>query len=181
MTPEARARKTEYARQWRARNPEKGAAAARRWREAHPEQFRALNNARRAANPEEWVRNAKRWRKEHPAQVKANRAQWKNANPEKARLHARRAKLKKNFSLTAEAHAEMWKAQGGRCAICHAPGGDWNITKPERPRLVVDHDHATGKVRSLLCWGCNTRLAGVEDVEFRAAALAYLERHSVGG
>ena len=45
----------------------------------------------------------------------------------------------------------MFQAQGGRCALC---GG--------AKALVVDHDHATGKVRALLCHRCNTSLGWLE-------------------
>lgn len=38
--------------------------------------------------------------------------------------------------------------QRGRCAMCG--WDDW-----DRDPLVKDHDHATGKVRGLLCRGCN--------------------------
>ena len=36
--------------------------------------------------------------------------------------------------------------QGGRCAVCGDP-----------QKLVVDHDHATGLARGLLCRSCNCR------------------------
>jgi hypothetical protein len=45
--------------------------------------------------------------------------------------------------------------QGDRCAICGARSG-----------LVIDHDHATGYVRGLLCPSCNVRegFAGPAEV-----------------
>lgn len=61
----------------------------------------------------------------------------------------------------------MLRAQGGRCATGH---------QGSEP-LVVDHDHETGRVRGLLCSGCNCGigLLGDDPAVCRAAA-AYLRR-----
>ncbi len=56
------------------------------------------------------------------------------------------------YGLTPERHAQMLLEQGGRCAM---PGCD---AAPKH----VDHDHATGKVRALLCHGCNIGLGHFE-------------------
>jgi hypothetical protein len=47
----------------------------------------------------------------------------------------------------AEKRARLYQLQDGKCAICgeHAE------------LLLVDHDHATGLIRGLLCWPCNNR------------------------
>jgi hypothetical protein len=45
----------------------------------------------------------------------------------------------------------MIEAQGGTCATCAG--------KPEH----VDHDHATGQVRGVLCFNCNQALGNVRD------------------
>lgn len=46
--------------------------------------------------------------------------------------------------------------QGGKCFICHRAYG-------KTRRLCVDHDHATGKVRGLLCKSCNTIMGRLRD------------------
>lgn len=62
--------------------------------------------------------------------------------------------------------------QDGGCAICRRP--------PRKRRLHIDHDHATGRVRGLLCYRCNRLLvlAGVTADVLRSAA-RYVESGGV--
>lgn len=43
-------------------------------------------------------------------------------------------------------------------------------------QLVVDHDHATGMIRGLLCRRCNLALAVIEQPDLLGAAVAYLRK-----
>jgi hypothetical protein len=64
-------------------------------------------------------------------------------------------------------------AQGGRCAICV---GEWT---GHHIAPHIDHDHATGKVRGLLCVNCNNGLGRFGDDPRRLRAAAqYLEVHA---
>lgn len=79
--------------------------------------------------------------------------------------------LARNYGLAPGQYDEMVKAQDGRCAIC---GTEDSGTK----RWHVDHDHATGKVRGLLCAACNLSLGKMQDDPARLrAAATYIERH----
>jgi hypothetical protein len=62
------------------------------------------------------------------------------------------------------------KEQDGKCAIC-------NKSDHLGTALSVDHEHATGRVRGLLCRKCNSVL-GIfeEDITRFASAIAYLEK-----
>lgn len=70
-------------------------------------------------------------------------------------------------------HWEDWEIdalqdeQNCTCAICEEP-----LTSVP----CVDHDHATGDVRGLLCTRCNTLLAGLDDAQWRERAEGYLSR-----
>jgi hypothetical protein len=55
--------------------------------------------------------------------------------------------------------------QGGGCAICGKGG-----------KLSVDHNHATGRYRGLLCQGCNLLVGAVENPKLYQAR-EYLERY----
>jgi phage regulator Rha-like protein len=55
----------------------------------------------------------------------------------------------------------MLEHQEGVCAICGKPE-TVKSRKGEVLALAIDHDHATGKVRGLLCFRCNTTLGTYE-------------------
>lgn len=79
------------------------------------------------------------------------------------------------YGIDLAVYASMLEGQGGACAICR------NLeTKKRNGRtvlLAVDHDHATGEVRGLLCHKCNSGLGAFRDNRALVAlALAYLER-----
>jgi hypothetical protein len=73
----------------------------------------------------------------------------------------------RRYGLTPDAYRQMLKNQDGFCAICKTG-----------PATEIDHNHATDKVRALLCPGCNTKLGAVEQPEWLAKAVAYLGAHS---
>lgn len=79
------------------------------------------------------------------------------------------------YGLTHDDYAAMLDAQGGVCAICSQPE---TMTYKGNPKsLCVDHDHATGKVRGLLCAACNFALGKFQDDPARLrTAAAYLEQ-----
>jgi hypothetical protein len=68
----------------------------------------------------------------------------------------------------------MLQEQGGVCAICkQPPTGKWK--GKYSTRLAVDHDHATGAVRGLLCGRCNGGLGNFSDnMETMHKAMLYL-------
>lgn len=81
----------------------------------------------------------------------------------------------RKFEITHDEWLAMRAAQDDLCAICGQPEtakrGD--VTIP----LSIDHCHASGKIRSLLCGRCNTAIGQMLDdpVRLRAAA-DYVER-----
>lgn len=76
--------------------------------------------------------------------------------------------LSKLYGVTKEAYDALLASQGGRCWICR---------RLFKKSPHVDHDHKTGKVRGLLCNGCNRGLGYFhDDPERLAAAIRYLQR-----
>ena len=49
--------------------------------------------------------------------------------------------------------------------------------KKDGVNLHVDHDHSTGKIRALLCSGCNWGIAGFNEEDSRLRlAIKYLKK-----
>lgn len=89
---------------------------------------------------------------------------------------ARQMKSQRNKKGVRETVAALIAAQGNRCAICGCRGED-----ASRKRLALDHDHATGYIRGMLCLHCNSGLGQFRDSpELLAAAIRYLQEHRPG-
>lgn len=79
--------------------------------------------------------------------------------------------VRRLYGLALDDYEAMCRAQGGLCALCGKPN-------PGKRKLAVDHCHATGVVRALLCSPCNTGLGYFrDDVSLLRAAAGYLEKH----
>ena len=73
--------------------------------------------------------------------------------------------------LTHAQIAALWEEQGRICPICR-------VTPKNPLDLHLDHDHATGKARGLLCRGCNTMLGHRQDSpDFFRRAYMYLRKY----
>lgn len=77
-------------------------------------------------------------------------------------------KLMKHYGLSLMGYELMIEQQDAKCAICN------ELTS----KLVVDHCHTTGKVRSLLCNDCNTGIGMLkENKEIMLSAIEYIDHH----
>jgi hypothetical protein len=72
----------------------------------------------------------------------------------------------KKYNLTDEDYQAMLLAQNGLCFLC-----------VKRKAINVDHDHATGRVRGLLCSSCNQALGILGDT---SAAFERVLQYVVG-
>ena len=86
-------------------------------------------------------------------------------------VKARTKRIKKVFGITFDDYNRMLKSQNNRCAICNSTA----TGNRRHKNLNVDHCHTTGKVRGLLCHGCNSGIGSMkDDVELLDKAIAYL-------
>jgi len=139
----------------------------------------------RAAYAREWAKgrtleqietkrkSAKAWREKNMPTVVAKQKEWRDNNREAVRTNVRRnvrKALYARYGLAPGEYEKILSEQNGRCAICG------NEPKGERP-LSVDHCHDSGKVRGLLCHGCNTGIGFLkDDVGLLKKAIKYLNK-----
>lgn len=97
----------------------------------------------------------KRWRKKNPELNKLTKGTWKPI------------RRFRKYGITPCDFTRMRIERGDRCDVCGTV----------YPKLAIDHDHETGRVRGLLCLNCNTGLGQFRDsVELLNAAIRYLDR-----
>jgi hypothetical protein len=134
--------------------------ANRRWYLRNKDKKIAAMKARYAADPvlrEKRSRDAKKYLAEHP---------------EKRREYIRASQTKRRYGLDRAQHKALFDSQNGCCAICRV-----EQTAIKR-RFCIDHNHATGEVRQLLCHHCNGVLGHArENKDILRAAIFYLEKH----
>ncbi len=142
------------------------------WRRRNIEHVRTRNERTREA------RNARRREllmdPDRHAKHRANQREWIKNNRHRTAPYYKRYRLKAEYGLTLEEFGAMRERQGGLCALC----GRKDSGRPIWKDLCVDHDHATGKVRDLLCHQCNMVLGHArDDVKLLRRAAAYVEAH----
>lgn len=105
----------------------------------------------------------KRYRKKNKEKINAYYREVNKLYPERALRH----KLKALYGLSLETFKVISDFQKGKCKICK-----------KNEKLVVDHNHATGFVRALLCKSCNSGLGFFKDSpEILIVASEYLKTH----
>ena len=89
--------------------------------------------------------------------------------------------LEQKYGITVQQFEELIKLQNNRCLICDKEFELRRRGSGQSPKTpVVDHDHASGAVRGILCNGCNVALGAFYDsAEILARAMVYLKTAAV--
>lgn len=117
-------------------------------------------------NKEKALERAARYAEANPEKVKETAKTWRKKNATKLKDIQRGYHLKKKFALTLEQYQELLERQRNTCKIC----GEVFKKTPH-----IDHDHITGRVRGLLCRGCNLMLGNARDsISILEEAISYL-------
>jgi hypothetical protein len=125
------------------------------------------------ANREKLIARAKQWAQTHPEKRNAYSRKYKKENPEKRHMIQFRSRLKTRYNIDPDYYFELLAKQNNVCAICKNPESN---STGKSYMLAVDHEHRTGKVRSLLCKGCNLGIGNMkESPERLIAAAQYLK------
>ena len=136
-------------------NKDAYAQRSQAWREANPDRYLKATRAHAQKNREVMLARSKAWYAENKDRASATR---------------RRNKLA-NYGLTLEQFSQLLETQAGACLIC--------LDLMNQP--VVDHCHASGAVRGLLCRKCNAALGLLKDSqEVLLRAAEYLTRSLSG-
>jgi hypothetical protein len=117
--------------------------------------------------------NARRWYHANKDRAKEARKQWAAQNRDKVNGYIRKWTMRVEYGITDADYERMRAEQDAKCALC---GKHESLCRVGR--LVVDHMHCSGKVRSLLCPQCNTGIGMLmEDPEVLERAAAYVRKH----
>lgn len=80
------------------------------------------------------------------------------------------------YRITADSFWDLVMAQGWACPLCRV------VFEPGGTKMVVDHNHASGAVRGVLCMSCNTGLGHLKDSpDVLERAIEYLETRGCYG
>lgn len=105
-----------------------------------------LKKVRYTADPDRFRKATKSWTEKHPLRH-----------------------VQQRYKISPNEYEAMLKAQNGRCAICGV------ARPPQARRLAVDHCHATGRRRGLLCGACNIGIGLFrDDIHRLLKAVSYL-------
>lgn len=74
-------------------------------------------------------------------------------DPKKIKVARRKRWLKGQYGITEGEYRKLYRRQGGRCGICSR----------SLPKLHVDHEHSSGRIRGLLCSNCNLAIGHFKD------------------
>ena len=141
----------------------------------------------------EWLRGWKRATctslgfsgRHHSLEAKARMSASRTGKPRSERTKARisagllKGRLRKRFRVSKEEFSELNLNQSGKCAVCsEVPSLKSYKIKGKtvvRRGLVVDHDHATGRRRALLCLSCNRTVVGLLESPRGQKGLEYIK------
>ena len=154
--PECKACLTAYKAAHYKKNKEKYDANNRTWAAKNKEWVTSYNKEHYQANREVRLARVKKYAQENPNKI-------------------RNGFLKRTYGIGSIDYDRMLAAQGGTCAICQGPPTGRGA---KNGFYYVDHDHATGNIRELLCHNCNQLLGcAKDDSGIVQRAMNYLLKH----
>jgi len=120
----------------------------RAWEENRQRKWKALRERKEAEAREKQAEKERQMIRERKEET----------NRKNRTIESQKRRLRNTYGISLGDYNELFSQQGGKCAICRKHQSEFSYP------LYVDHDHKTGKVRGLLCCGCNTGLGHFEKL-----------------
>lgn len=149
----------DYNKAWRVKNKEHIQEYQKKWiadNKEHVQQYEKDNIESRRGSKKKYMQ---KHRNENPEIYNSKE------HKEKMRFMT----LKSKYGIVLKEYNKMLFEQDCKCAICGTHQNDCKSV------LVVDHDHTTGRLRSLLCRKCNALLGMCnDDKQILTRAIEYI-------
>ena len=111
----------------------------------------------KAKNPDEWANRRRKYVKTYKIK---DITRYKNME--------RKTHIKQKYGMSVEHYNTKLKSQNNVCYICK--------THNNSKKLIIDHCHATGIVRGVLCHFCNSVLGfSKENIDVLKSVISYIE------
>jgi hypothetical protein len=147
-------------------NKERKAEYQRWYRKEFREKINEINRKSAARNKE----RKKIWYEKNKERQKEIKKEKYNKDKTIAKNHG----LKKKYGITYEGFLQLGVKQNWKCPICGC------VLDPNSRYTHVDHDHATGLIRGLLCNNCNCGLGYFRDNQISLKnAIEYLQKNGI--
>lgn len=153
---------------WAIQCKECNRIGVRKYTDAHRDRRNANHREYCKRHPDRVLARKRKYREAHPEVFKRLQKAFYDRNPGKHRWYL----VKSKYGITEQEWTTLFVSQGSCCAICGAtcPGVNNAIWQ-------TDHDHNTGKIRGILCHGCNLSIGQFSDSPNTICkAIAYLQK-----
>lgn len=151
---------------WPKPAPEVKRARGREWYKKYSDRIKQERKARYAAKRGEILAQMKEYRAKNPDKIRERNRKQRAKHPPQYWVAKERLRL---YGITEIQYQDQHQIQQGGCALCGV----------QSRSLAVDHDHATGAIRGLLCGSCNGGLGLFKDNQ--AVLLKAIEYLKSGG
>lgn len=81
------------------------------------------------------------------------------------KIEKRFKSIKYRFNISKEQYIAECKKRNNKCDICGTKCKTLSEKVERHEKFQIDHDHKTGKIRGLLCHGCNLSLGRIKNFE----------------
>ena len=165
----------EQIREYRKAHKEQGNQRHNKYYWAHRELLCKRQNEYCKNNKDKIRQRDTRYRRNNSEKITITRHKYNVKNEMQIREHSWR---KQSIIFTCEEYELLLAKQGGVCVICGKAETAFDTRQNVLRKLSVDHDHATGRVRGLLCQRCNQGLGHFrDDIDLMQSAILYLDTY----